>query len=138
MISDGVNNYGRPLDLNDQYVNSAIDDSARAGLVVYAIYWPSQGSTDRYGFNSFDGQNLLSQVTQATGGKGYWTGTGQPVSLSPFFDDITWRLKNQYRLSFSSLLKGKPKVQSLSLKVNNDETKAYAPQRVFIGNSAGE
>jgi hypothetical protein len=134
MISDGVNNYGEPLDLNDQYVKAAIDDSARAGLVVYAIFWPNRGNTDKSGSNSFDGQNLLSQVTQATGGQGYWTGSGQPVSLSTYFDDIIWRLKNQYRLSFSSLLKGKPKVQSLSLKINNEAAEVDTPQRVFIGN----
>jgi hypothetical protein len=138
MISDGVDGYGEPLDLNDQYVKAAIEDSARAGLVVYAIFWPNQGSRDRSGINHFDGQNLLSQVTQATGGQGYWTGKGQPVSLSPYFNDITLRLKNQYRLSFSSPIKGKPKVQSLSLKASHNEAEFCAPQRVLIGNLAGE
>jgi hypothetical protein len=120
--------------LNDQYVNAAIDDSIRAGIVVYAIFWPNRGPTDKSGSERFDGQNLLSQVTKATGGRGYWTGIGEPVSLSPYFDDIAWRLKNQYRLTFSSLLKGKPQIQTLSLKANNAATEVCSPQRVFITN----
>jgi hypothetical protein len=138
LISDGVDNYGEPLDLNDQYVNAAINDSIRAGLVVYAIFWPNRGPTDKSDSKSFDGQNLLSQVTQATGGNGYWTGGAKPVSLSPNFDDITWRLKNQYRLSFQSLLKGKPRIQDIELKANNAAIEVCTPQRVFITNSTGE
>ena len=138
LITDGVDNYGERLDMNDQYVKTAIDDSIRAGLVVYSIYWPNRGDTDRSGSESFDGQNLLAQVTQATGGYSYWMGRRQPVSFSTYFDDIAWRLKNQYRLSFHSLLKGKPQIQDIELKVNNSATEVCAPQRVFITNSSGE
>jgi hypothetical protein len=138
LITDGVNNYGERLDLNDPYVKAAIDDSIRAGLVVYSIYWPNRGYTDRSASESFDGQNLLALVTQATGGYSYWAGRSQAVSLRPYFDDIAWRLKNQYRLSFHSLLKGKPQIQTIELKVNNSATQLYAPKRVFITNSIGE
>jgi hypothetical protein len=138
LITDGVDNYGEHFDLNDPYVKKAIDDSIRAGLVVYSIYWPNRGVTDRSGPESFDGQNLLAQVTQATGGYSYWTGRSQPVSFSPYFEDIAWRLNNQYRLSFRSQLKGKPQIQAIELKVNNSATAVYAPQRVFITNSSVE
>jgi hypothetical protein len=132
LITDGVDNYGERLDLNDQYVKTAIDDSIRAGLVVFSIFWPNRGYTDGSGSESFDGQNLLSQVTQATGGYSYWMGRSQPVSLNPYFDDIAWRLKNQYLLSFRSLLKGKPQVRTIELKVKNSAAEVYAPKRVFI------
>ena len=138
LITDGVDNYGERLDMNDQYVKTAIDDSIRAGLVIYSIFWPNQGYADRSGSESFDGQNLLAQVTQATGGYSYWMGRRQPVSLSTYFEDIAWRLKNQYRLSFHSLLKGKPQIQDIELKVNNSSTEVYAPQGVFITNSSGK
>jgi len=135
LITDGVDNYGERLDSNDAYVNAAIDDSIRAGLVVYSIFWPNRGSMDRSGLESFDGQNLLAQVTKATGGYSYWMGSRQPVSFGSYFDDITWRLKNQYRLSFRSPLSGKPKVQNIELKVNNSATEVFAPQRAFVANA---
>jgi len=137
LITDGMNNYGERFDLNDPYVKTAIDDSIRAGLVVYSVFWPNRGYADRSASDSFDGQNLLAQVTQATGGYSYWTGRSQPVSLRPYFDDIAWRLNNQYRLSFRVMLKGKPRVQNIELKVNNSATEICAPQRVFITNPNG-
>jgi hypothetical protein len=116
-----------------EYVNTVIDDYIRAGLVVYCIFWPSRGGdTDKFGSKSSFGQGQLQQIAQATGGRSYGAGADDPVSLSPYLDDIKWRLQNQYRLSFGSLLKGKPKVQNIELKVNNSATKVYAPQRAFI------
>ena len=135
MITDGVDNYGEPLDLNDQYVRTAIDDSVRAGIMIYSIFWPNRGDTGRYGSASFDGHNLLALVAQATGGYSYWTGGSlQPVSLNPHFDDLTLRLQNQYRLSFRAMLKGKPQVQYIELKANDSQNKICAPQRAFITN----
>ena len=138
LITDGVDNYGERLDLNDPYVQAAINDSIRAGIVVYSIFWPNRGDRDRSRLAGFDGKNLLTLVTQATGGFSYWTGGSfQPVSFNPYFDDILWRLKNQYRLSFSSMLKGKPQVQNIDFKVKNLPNDVCAPQRVFVTNSSG-
>ena len=133
LITDGVDSYYGLYDPEDPYVNAAINDSVRAGLVVYSIYWRDQGYRRNPGYESFDGQNLLAQVTQATGGRGYWDGNGDPVSFNPFFDDIAWRLQNQYRLSFHSLQNGKPGVRSMEFKARAEAIEVYAPQRVYVG-----
>jgi hypothetical protein len=139
LITDGVDNYYRPFNPEDPYVQAAITDSVRAGLVVYSIYWRGRGRMSNSNSESFDdGQSLLAVVSQATGGVSYWEGTGEPISFSPYFDNIAWRLQNQYRLSFHSLLKGKPEVQSMKLKVGGPEAEVYAPQRVFVAHSSGE
>jgi hypothetical protein len=141
MITDGVDYYQRRLDLDDPYVQASIEDSARAGLVVYSFYWKNQGRIDRSAYESNAGQSLLSQVTQATGGNSYWEGLSNPVSFDPFFKDLRLRFQNQYRLSFSSDLKGKPQVERFSLKISDPEAKVTAPQQVFVtraGTNAGE
>lgn len=141
MITDGIDYYQPRLDLNDPYVQSAIEDSVRAGLVVYSFYWKNRGRIDNSAYESNAGQSLLSEVTQATGGNSYWEGTGNPVSFDPFFKDLRQRFQNQYRVSFSSPLKGKPQIQRFSLKVNEPEAKVTAPQQVFVsrpGTAAGE
>jgi hypothetical protein len=132
LITDGVDNYSVRFDPEDPYVAAAITDSVRAGLVVYAIYWRDRGRMDDFNYASFDGQSLLAIVTQATGGTSYWEGRGNPVSFKPYFDDIAWRLQNQYRLSFHSPLKGKPEVESMALKIDGPAAEVYAPQRVFV------
>jgi hypothetical protein len=141
LITDGVDYYNMRLDPDDPYVQAAIEDSARAGLVVYSFYWKNQGRVDRSAYESNAGQSLLSEVTQATGGNSYWEGMGNPVSFDPFFKDLRQRFQNQYRLSFSSALKGKPQVMHMSLKIGGADGKVTSPQQVFVnraGTSAGE
>jgi len=137
LITDGVDDYEQRFDPDDPYVQTAIRDSVRAGLVVYSIYWSGEGRGEGGYFGSNTGQSLLNEVTEATGGTNYWQGMGNPVSFAPFFENLKWRLQNQYRLSFSSDLKGKPEVKMMSLKVGGPAKKVYAPQQVFVRHGAG-
>lgn len=141
MITDGVDNYSPRYDPNDPYVVAAINDSVRAGLVVYAIYWQDAGRFERNVEIASGGQSLLLQVADATGGVSYWQGMGNPVSFESYFKDLRVRFANQYRLGFSSELKGRSQVQSMNLKIGGPATKVTAPQQVYVtpGNgSTGE
>jgi len=133
MISDGVDYYNRRYDPEDPYMQAAIQDSVRAGLVVYSIYWQNQGRFDRTAMANNAGQNLLLNVTQATGGNSYWEGMGNPVSFQPYFEDLDRRLQNQYELSFTAPLKNKPEVEELKVKVSGISGKIDAPQQVYVG-----
>jgi len=135
MITDGVDYYNPRYDPDDPYVQASITDSVRAGLVVYSIYWQNQGRFDRSGYATNAGQNLLLNVTQATGGNSYWEGFGNPVSFQPYFKDLDRRLQNQYEVSFTAPLKGKPEVENLKLKVNAISGKIDAPQQVLVNRS---
>jgi hypothetical protein len=132
MITDGVDTYERVYDPDDPYVHSAIDDSVRAGLVVYSIYWLSNGRADRSWYENNAGQNLLLQLDESTGGTSYWEGTGNPVTLTPYFDDLSRRWNNQYELSVSAPLKGKPTIATLKVKTSTPDVKVDAPQQVFL------
>jgi hypothetical protein len=136
MITNGVDEYGQPGDMQDQYVQSAIRDAVKSGLVVYSIYWSDRGQFG--GANSGFGQSLMTEVTEATGGASYYTGMSNPVSLQPYLQDIEWRLENQYRLSFASSLKGKPEVKRLALHVGGPAAKVVAPQQVYVTSRSGE
>ncbi len=132
MITDGVDYYNPHYDPEDPYVQSAITDSVRAGLVVYSIYWQNRGRFDSSMYETNAGQNLLLQVTAATGGNSYWEGYGNPVSFEPYFKDLDRRLQNQYELSFTSALNGKPGVEDMKLKVSGISGKVAAPQQVLV------
>jgi hypothetical protein len=131
MITDGVDNYDRRYDPEDPYLQAAINDSVRSHLIVYSIYWTNGGRFDRSHYAANDGQNLLQQLTQATGGNSYWEGFGNPVDLQPYFQDINRRLDNQYELDFMAPMGSKPQIESLRLKVSAP-TKLDVPQQVFI------
>jgi hypothetical protein len=132
MVTDGREPYTDRYDPDNTYVQAAIRDSVRAGLVVYSLYWSRWGNAINppEGVNS--GQNYLSAVTQATGGNSYWFGSGNPVSFQSYFEDISRRLENQYRLSFSARLDGKPVVDSLKLKSGGMAADITSPQQVFV------
>lgn len=132
MITDGVDNYERRFDPEDPYVQSAIKDSVRAGLVVYTIYWKNTGFANNTWYETNAGQNLLLLVTQATGGNSYWEGLGNPVSLQPFFQDLRRRLSNQYEVSFTAPSNGKPQVESLKVNLHVPAAKVAAPQQVLV------
>jgi hypothetical protein len=132
MVTDGVDNYNRRFDPEDPYVQAAITDSVRARLVIYSIYWLNQGRADSTLSANFAGQGLLSAVTQATGGKSFWEGTGNPVSFEPYFDELTRRFRNQYELGFTSSLGSKPEVETLKLKLSAPGTEVDTPQQVLV------
>jgi hypothetical protein len=139
MITDGVDNYYPAYDSENPYLQAAIRDSIRAGLVIYSIYTPNRGQEDDSGHRSFMGQSLLTDVTNATGGYTYWDGSDRyPVSFRPYFDDIAQRLQNQYQLKFQSRLKGKPEIQRMSLKVVDRKVTVFAPQRVNVTSPGAE
>ena len=128
MISDGVDPWERRFDPEDLYVQTAIHDSVRAGLVVYSMYWHGRG-----GGSAFAGQNLLLQVAEATGGESYSLGTGNPVTLAPYFADVRRRLANQYALSIATERSGnKPEVAELKLHAEGVEAKITTPQQVLV------
>jgi hypothetical protein len=132
MVTDGVDYYDMRYDPEDPYVQAAIEDSVRARLIVYAIYWRSSGRFDRTMYANDAGQNLMLEVTQATGGNSYWQGFGNPVDFQPYFADIDRRLDNQYELDFIAPAGNKPQMESMRLKLSAP-AKIVAPEEVFVG-----
>jgi hypothetical protein len=99
---------------------------------VYAIYWQNKGLLSSTNYENNAGQNLLLAVIQATGGKSFWEGLGNPVSFDPYLDEFARRLQNQYELDFAAPLKGKADVNSFKLNLKIPGTEVDAPQQVLV------
>ncbi|MGP8269395.1 MAG: hypothetical protein ACLQLH_04955 [Terracidiphilus sp.] len=138
MVTDGVDAYDLRFDPDDPYVQAAIEDSAKARLVVYSIYWMNRGFIDYSLYQNNASQSLLLMVTDATGGKSYWQGVGNPVSFQPYFEDLSRRLANQYEVNFNAQLNGKPTLETMKLKVNAPAINVTAPQQVFVDHAGAE
>jgi len=132
MVTDGVDYYDLRYDPDDPYLQAAIADSVRAKLTVYSIYWRNIGRLDNHMGPTNAGQNLLTQLTEATGGETHWQGYGNPVSLEPYLQDIERRLNNQYEVSFMAPFKDKPQVESFKFKLDAPGTRVAAPQQVLV------
>jgi len=130
MVTDGMDPYNPGYDPSDIYVQAAITDSVRAGLLVYSLYWSRRGSA--LSNQSYGGQNYLADLSTSTGGNSYWMGPGNPVSFQPYFEDLARRLENQYRLSFTARLENKPAVETMKLKVGGMAADVSAPGQVLV------
>ena len=49
----------------------------------------------------YHAQNNLGKLSGETGAESYYLGSGVPVSLKPFFEEIGLHLSNQYLLTFA-------------------------------------
>jgi hypothetical protein len=137
LVTDGVDEYNRRYDPEDPYVQAAVNDSIRAGLVVYSIYWRDQGRAASTTYANDAGQNLLLNVTQSTGGKSFWEGMGNPVSFQPYLEELTRRFQNQYELTFVTRFNGKPEIEPLKLKLSAPGSEVDVPQQVFVVRAGG-
>jgi hypothetical protein len=136
MISDGVDPYHMRYDLDDPYIQTAIDDSIRARLVVYSLYWQSIGTGSNRYYENSAGQSNLDQLTQATGGTSFWLGMGNPVSFDPYFDELTHRFLNQYALEFTTGAPRKPQIEAVNLKLRVADADVNTPEKVLVNPTA--
>jgi hypothetical protein len=115
MVTDGVDRYYTSFSMDDPYVQAAISDCQKAGVLVHTIYLRDRGGLDRSNFGVTIGQSYLNMLTTETGGKAYFQGLGNPVSMSPFLDDLREQLENQYKITFVATAKKGQNLQSVRL-----------------------
>jgi len=132
LVTDGVDRYGGGrFDPEDPYVQAAVSDAQKAGVIVYSIYFKGSERLDQNPAVTDGGQNYLTELSDATGGQVYLEGLGNPVSFAPFLSDIQRKLQNQYELTFVS--SAKPGLQSIKVKTSQPNTSLKSPARVPVG-----
>ncbi|MGA8152015.1 MAG: hypothetical protein WB952_13770 [Terriglobales bacterium] len=132
MITDGIDHYWESSG-QDPYVDSAITDAQRAGIIVFAIYTPGEGHDAHSYWRTNWGQNYLSQVADETGGESYSVGFyGPPVSISPYLDDLTRRFNRQYRLTFLAKPEKKAGMQRVRLQTEVPNAELVGASQVYV------
>jgi len=131
MLSDGIDRFGGSGP-NNPYVDSAIEDAQRAGVIIFSIYTPGVGHFGHSFWRMNWGQNYLSQISDETGGESYYLGFGAPVSLAPYLDDLTHRLTRQYLLTFLAKPEKKAGVQQVKLRTEVPNAELVAADRVYV------
>ena len=132
MISSGIEALGGGYTSDNPYVNRAISDAQKAGVVVYTIYSPSVGHSGHSFWRANWGQNFLSQLADETGGESYMIGFGSPVSFQPFLQQIVEQFRNQYFLAFEARPEKKAGLQPINVSVIEKDASISAPDKVFV------
>lgn len=133
MISDGIDRYYGVGDLNDPYLNAAIDDALRAGIIVSAIYTPGVGHFGHDFYMTYWGQLYMAHLADQTGGEAYYVGfTGAPVSFAPYLDEQSNRLMHQYLLTFLAKPPKKAGLQNVKIATEVPNVDLVGPKRVWV------
>ena len=131
MITNGVDPYNGSTSITNQnspYVVNAINDAQRAGIAVYSIYYTDAG----FRGGSFSGQSYLAQVAEGTGGRAYFQGTGNPVSMTPFLKEFSDAIAETYVVTFNA--PANKELVPFKASTNLPGTKVRAPEQVRPGN----
>jgi hypothetical protein len=137
MISDGIDLYYGTGDLQDPYVDEAVEQAQRAGVIVFAIYNPGAGHYARSYWRTNFGQLYLSRIADETGGESYYIGfNGPAVSFVPYLDDVEHRLNNQYLLTFLAKPEKKSGMQRVKLTTELPNTELVGADRIYVPASA--
>lgn len=133
MITDGIDRYYGSGDLQDPYLQEAIDDAAKAGVLVSAIYTPDVGHFGHSYWETYWGQLYLSEMAARTGGESYYIGfTGAPVSFAPYLEDLARRLQHQYWLAFIPQPQKKASWHSIRLSTEVPNVDLVSAGRVWV------
>jgi hypothetical protein len=126
MVTNGEDPYYGGGGLQDPYVDSAIADAQKAGLLVYSIYFRNTGRSGQ--LRTLYGQTFLLQVSTETGGEAY-SNMINPVSFDPYLQQFKTALKNQYMVTIAAQGSG---LQRVKVKSNVPGLKLAAPSAVNV------
>lgn len=132
LVSSGIEGYGGGMAPENPYVNKTIRDAQTAGVVVYSIYNPSVGHWGHSMWRENVGQNLLSQLSDETGGEMYNYMFGAAVDFGPFLAQIETAMQHQYLLSFTPPPVKKAGPQELRVRVAEKDVEVAAPSQVYV------
>ena len=130
MLTDGVDRYYGAATMDDPYVDAAIHDALKQGVIVYSIYLRGAGLYGRGGWGTNLAQSRLNEVSQETGGYAYFEGFTDPVSISPFLSDFHDRLENQYQVTIEGL--NEKGVQPVKVRTELPGLKIQSPTHVYV------
>jgi VWFA-related protein len=133
LISDGLDASGGLANSSPAQsleLDRAITKAQRKSVAVYSFY--ASGTLTERGNSTLvlNAQGSLNKLSEETGGRAFFSGTGTPVSFAPFFRDVSLALNRQFVLSYLSthMKKGFHRVEVIS---TNPDIKIEHPRGYF-------
>jgi hypothetical protein len=141
LISSGIDFFrGREAQIFNPDLDGVIERAQRQNTNIWSVYYPSSGH--RFGGSHLllnYAQNNMGKLAEGTGGESCYLFYEEPVTLKPYFDEISLHLNNQYLLTFAATGGSKGKFVSVKLKteVADVDLMTHA-SAVWVAPSRGE
>ena len=117
----------RPPDLD-----STISRAQKQNINVWTIYAPDAGHRGRGFFIANRAQSYLTELSDQTGAESFYLGTAAPVTLKPYFDELSTHLSNQYLLTFKASGGEKGRFERVHLGTELPHVEFLTPSQVFL------
>lgn len=131
LISSGIDyfrgNYPTSPDLD-----LCIEHAQKQNINVWSIYAPDAGHRSRRFFLVNRAQSNLSQLAEETGAESFYLGTGAPVTIKPFLDELVTHLSNQYLLTFKGDGGVKGRFERARVTTELPNLEFFAASQVFL------
>ena len=132
LISSGIDYLRGNFDLRSPDLDSTISRAQKQNINIWTIYAPDAGHRGRGFFLASRAQSNLSQLSDETGAESYYLGTGAPVTLKPYFDELSTHLSNQYFLTFKASGGAKGRFERVRVRTELAHVEFLAPSEAFL------
>jgi hypothetical protein len=132
LFSSGIDYFRGSFDPVDPDLDSTISRAQKQNINIWTIYVPDAGHVGNRSFRVFNAQSNLSRLSEETGAESYYLGSGMPVTLKPYFDEIQMHLNNQYLLSFVGNGGKKGKFERVRVVTEVPNVEFLTPSEVFL------
>lgn len=130
LMTSGIDPTGGDGTVNP-YLDTAIADAQREGIIVHTIYIPGLGGAAVTSpLNR--GQSLLAQLTTATGGEAFTPVSSRADSLTPVLDDLAQLLEHQYRVTVLPESGNKAGLKDVKFVVETPHAALLYAKRVYV------
>jgi len=127
LITSGIDPSGGNGPVNP-YMDTAIADAQREGIIVHTIYIPGVGGAS----GSYSGQSFLEQLATATGGRIFIPVSNRADSLTPVLDDLARLLEHQYRVTLLPKSGDKPGLKDVKLVAEPPHVGLVYAKRMYV------
>ena len=133
LLSSGIDYFRGGFDLRSPDLDSTISRAQKQNINVWTIFAPDSGHRGRGFFLATRAQSNLSELSDETGAESFYLGTGAPVTIKPYLDELSMHLNNQYLLTFASGRGGKKgKFERVRVATEIPKVEFLTPSEVFL------
>lgn len=116
----------------DSYLEPLVTRAQKQNTNIWSVYYPSAGHWNRSFWRISNAQMNIDRMSQETGGEAFYLGTGYPVSLQPYFNELNGHLANQYLITTTGDGGSKGKLENEKVKSTVPDVEFLAPSQIFV------
>ena len=132
LFSSGIDYFRGDLWTKPADLDSTVSRAQKQNINVWTIYAPDAGHRGRGFFIANRAQSYLTELSDETGAESFYLGIAEPVTLKPYFDELSTHLSNQYLLTFKASGGAKGRFERVRVATELQHVEFLAPSQVFL------